>query len=168
MRKRRNTVLTVLVGIAAALVLAAPGAQAFKPFTHNYTGTQARADAIDGTITIAGRSYTVPPQVSQALHDWPTYYNAGVVGPDGFPDLTMGQSIVHPVHTGQWLRYVLDRAWAPQSDPSYTPAEKSQVLAFAYGFLTHAAGDMFAHTLVNEGAKGVFPGVPEILGHGSD
>jgi len=168
MRKRRNTVLTVLVGIAAALVLAAPGAQAFKPFTHNYTGTQARADAIDGTITIAGRSYTVPPQVSQALHDWPTYYNAGVVGPDGFPDLTMGQSIIHPVHTGQWLRYVLDRAWAAQNDPSYTGIEKSQILAFAYGFLTHAAGDMFAHTLVNEGAKGVFPGVGEILTHKTD
>src|ERR1044072_8518776 len=80
----------------------------------------------------------------------------------------MGQSIIHPVHTGQWLRYVLDRAWAAQNDPSYTGIEKSQILAFAYGFLTHAAGDMFAHTLVNEGAKGVFPGVGEILTHKTD
>ena len=103
----------------------------------------------------------MPGQVAQALHDWPTYYNAGVVGPDGFPDLTMGQSVIHPVHTGQWLRYILNKAWATQDDPSYSAQEKSQVLAFAYGFMTHAAGDMWAHTLVNEQAEGVFPGVEE-------
>ena len=40
-----------------------------------------------------------PGQVAQALHDWPTHYNAGVVRPDGFPDLTLGQSVIHPVHT---------------------------------------------------------------------
>ena len=168
MSRRRNAVLTVLVGLVAVLVLAAPGAQAFKPFTHNYTGTQARADAVDGTITIAGRDYTVAPAVSDALGKWPTYYNAGVVGPDGFPDLTMGQSIIHPVHTGEWLRYILDKAWATQNDASYTADEKGQVLAFAYGFLTHAAGDMFAHTMINEGSRGVFPGVGEIVTHKSD
>ena len=162
----RFVVLAATVG--AALLLIAPGAQGFKPYTHNYTGNQARADAADGYVTIAGRDYPVPGQVAQALHDWPTYYNAGVVGPDGFPDLTMGQSVIHPVHTGQWLRYILNRAWATQDDPSYSAQEKSQVLAFAYGFMTHAAGDMWAHTLVNEQAKGVFPGVKEILTNSHD
>src|SRR5205823_5722583 len=36
-------------------------------------------------------------------------------------------------------------------------AEKQQILAWAYGFATHAAGDLWAHTLVNEFADGVFP-----------
>ena len=58
---------------------------------------------------------------------------------------------------------MLDRAWAAQSDPSYSVAEKSQILAFAYGYLTHAAGDMWAHTLVNDVSGGVFPAVGEIL-----
>src|SRR4051812_8954243 len=168
MSRRRFATVAVLAGAAVSLLLLAPGAQAFKPFTHEYTGSQIRNDAMDGTVRIAGHDYTVPPQVAQALHDWPTYYNAGVVGPDGFPDLTMGQSIIHPVHTGQWLRYILDKAWETQNDPSYSAAEKSQVLAFAYGFLTHAAGDMWAHTLINELAKGVFPGVGEILSNSSD
>ncbi len=163
-----NRFVVLAATIGAALLLIAPGAQGFKPYTHNYTGNQARADAADGHVTIAGREYPVPGQVAQALHDWPTYYNAGVVGPDGFPDLTMGQSVIHPVHTGQWLRYILNRAWATQDDPSYSPQEKSQVLAFAYGFMTHAAGDMWAHTLVNEQAKGVFPGVKEILTNSHD
>src|SRR6476469_5619589 len=163
-----NRFVVLAATIGAALLLIAPGAQGFKPYTHNYTGNQARADAADGHVTIAGREYPVPGQVAQALHDWPTYYNAGVVGPDGFPDLTMGQSVIHPVHTGQWLRYILNRAWATQDDPTYTAQEKSQVLAFAYGFMTHAAGDMWAHTLVNEQAKGVFPGVKEILTNSHD
>jgi hypothetical protein len=93
-------------------------------------------------VTVDGKQYPVDGRVVAALRDWPSYYNAGVVGPDGFPDLTMGQSIIHPERTGAWLRYILDRAWAAQSDGSYSANEKAQILAFAYGFLTHAAGDM--------------------------
>ena len=160
------------IALLAALMLCAlavPGvAQAWKPFTHNYTGSQAYQDAIDGNVSLGGRSYTVPPTVRQALADWPTYYNAGVVGPDGFPDLTMGQAEIHPVRTGAWLKYILDRAWAAQSDPSYNADERGQILAFAYGFLTHAAGDVWAHTIVNEFARGVFPGVGEIVTSSSD
>src|SRR5215470_335192 len=126
---RRLTVLVTLAGATILLTLLAPGAQAFKPFTHNYTGSQIAADAVDGHVTLAGNDYAVPTQVAVAIQSWPTYYNAGVVGPDGFPDLTMGQSVVHPVHTGQWLRYVLDKAWATQNDPTYSADEKAQVLA---------------------------------------
>jgi hypothetical protein len=159
----------IALGALCLVALAIPGvAKAWKPFTHNYTGTQARSDAVDGTVTLGGRSYSVPAPVRQALADWPSYYNAGVVGPDGFPDLTMGQSEIHPVRTGAWLKYVLDRAWAAQSDPGYNATEREQILAFAYGFLTHAAGDMWAHTLVNEFARGVFPGVGEIVTSVSD
>ncbi len=168
MGRRRLTILAALTGAAVSLLFLAQGAQAFKPFTHNYTGSQIAADAVDGHVTLAGNDYAVPTQVAVAIQSWPTYYNAGVVGPDGFPDLTMGQSVVHPVHTGQWLRYVLDKAWTTQNDSTYSADEKAQVLAFAYGFLTHAAGDMWAHTLINELSKGVFPGPSEFLTHSSD
>ena len=48
-------------------------------------------------------------------------------------------------------------AWASQTDPAWTPEERLQNLAFAYGFLTHSAGDAMAHSLVNEFTEGVFP-----------
>ena len=149
---------------AAVTMTFASNAFAWKPYTHVQSGYTARADAVDdGKVTVAGKSYPVDARVVDALRSWPSYYNAGVVGPDGFPDLTMGQSVIHPERTGAWLRYVLDRAWAAQTDNGYSAAEKGQILAFGYGFLTHAAGDMWAHTLVNEFAEGVFPGLKEIF-----
>jgi hypothetical protein len=160
--------LAVVLVSLAAVVLAVPGtAVAWKPYTHNYTGFAAYQDAADnGSVTIAGRDYRVPEQVRRALivpHAAAAYYNAGVVGPDGFPDMTFGQSVIHPQRTGAWLDYVLDRANAAQKDTTYTPAERQQILAFAYGFLTHAAGDMWGHTLVNDLSRGLFPSPRQIL-----
>jgi hypothetical protein len=153
--------LAVAAGVAVG---AAPPAAAFKPYTHVMTGKDARADVIDdGRVTINGHSYDVDDRVVAALTDYPSYYNAGVIGPDGFPDLVMGQSVIHPENTGLWLRHILGRAWAAQDDPGYSAAEKSQVLAFAFGYLTHASGDMWMHTMVNEFAEGTFPGVGDIL-----
>ena len=168
--------LAVLAGVA---VVAAPEVGAFKPFTHNQSAFDAWQDVTDdGMVTIGDQEYAAPDKVVDALTAWPSYYNAGVIGPDGFPDLTMGQSVIHPENTGQWLTHLLDEAWAAQDDvfepgsanpadnpanPSYTDAEEGQILAFTYGFLTHAAGDMWAHTMVNELSEGIFPGVGDIL-----
>jgi hypothetical protein len=165
MHPSTRTTRSVVVAALLVLMLIAPAtAHAWKPFTHNYTGDQAYADAIDdGQITIAGQGYAVAPQIVTALENWPEFYNAGVVGPDAFPDIAYGQAIIHPVHTGRWLGYVVRQAWAAQADPTYTNEEKEQILAFAYGFLTHAAGDMWAHTLVNDFAGGVFPEVADVL-----
>jgi hypothetical protein len=112
----------------------------------------------DGTLTINNEEYVVHPLVVAALKDWQPYYNAGVVGPDGFPDVLMGQMAMHAVENGTWLTRVLDMAWAAQSDASYSAAERSQILAFSFGVLAHSAGDHFAHTLVNEFAEGIAPG----------
>lgn len=161
----------VVVAAFVTSTVAGNDADAFKPYTHNQSGFDAWADAVDdGMVTIGDQEYAVPPRVVQALQTYPSYYNAGVIGPDGFPDLTMGQSIIHPENTGRWLTFLLDAAWdaqqpgaGPAGGPPYSEAEKLQILAFTYGFLTHAAGDAWAHTLVNELSEGIFPGVGDIL-----
>lgn len=139
--------------------------QAFKPNTHIYTGYRVWDEVTQtGSVTITNASgsshaYPVDARLVSALKNWPQFYNAGVIGPDGFPDIIYGQQIVHPDHTGQWLRYMYRQAWAAQSDPQYTPDQRAQILAFVYGYLTHAAGDMWGHTLINDFAGGVFPSV---------
>src|SRR5262249_18429595 len=83
----------------------------------------------------------------------------GAVGPDGFPDVLMGQNVIHDSDTGTWVARLFDMAWAAQdASAPYTADEKLQILAFAYGFATHAAGDLFAHTLVNDISGGMAPG----------
>src|SRR5690349_16952836 len=103
LRSRRARRL-VVVAVLALMPLAAPqAALAWKPFTHNYIGDQAYADAVDdGSVTIDGRGYRLNGTLVQALKNYRPYYNAGVVGPDGFPDLAFGQSVIHPDHTGKW------------------------------------------------------------------
>jgi hypothetical protein len=157
--------LFLLPVVASVLLLfQADPAQGWQLYTHNFTGGQALADAVDdGNVTIDGREYPVPPEVVTALRDWPEFYNAGVIGPDGFPDLTYGLTVIHPAGTGEWLRLIFTQAWAAQSDASYTDPQKSQILAFAYGYLTHAAGDMWAHTLVNDFTRGVYPDIPDVF-----
>ncbi len=115
------------------------------------------------TFSLGGHSYPVDSRLVSALQAHPQFYNAGVVGPDGFPDVIFGQSQIHPVHTGKWLRYIVQRAWAAQTDPRYSSEQRAQILAFGYGFLTHAAGDMWAHTLINDFAGGVFPAFKELI-----
>ncbi len=163
-----------LVGAVAVLCIVPSVGRAWKPYTHNTSALAAYWDAVDdGFVTIGGNSYAVAPGVAVAMARWPAYYNASVIGPDGFPDLTYGQSVIHPgaaeddasesVATGEWLRHVLRQAQAAQTDSTYTTDEKQQILAFAYGYLTHAAGDMWGHSFINDFARGVFPGVGEIL-----
>jgi hypothetical protein len=156
---------TVLATFTALLtMLTATPAQAFKPYTHVKAAQPALADVQDdGRVTVDGQEYAVRPAVVQALRDWPSYYQAGVIGPDGFPDLTFGQSTIHPEQTGKWIGFLMEKAWAAQTDPRYGAAERGQILAFAYGFATHAAGDMWAHTFVNDFAEGIFPAVGDIV-----
>src|SRR5262249_21824958 len=67
-------------------------AVAFDPKVHVSIGQEALADAIDdGKVTIHGVSYTVHPKIVDALTNYPSYYNAGAVGPDRLPDSIMGQ-----------------------------------------------------------------------------
>lgn len=154
--------LVVLAVVASVLATATP-ASAFKPYTHVATGKAVLDDVLDdGAVTIAGRSYPIPEHVRKALTDYPTYFNAGVIGPDGFPDLTFGQSVIHSSETGAWIRHLLDRS-AIVTDGGHVPEARYQNLAWTYGFMFHTIGDLWAHTFVNEVSEGVFPGVGEIV-----
>ena len=165
--RRRRATGALLLGIAltaGAVTLFPMPTSAFKPYTHNATAQIAYDDVVDdGMVTVNDVEYPVRPEVVAALTAQPAAYNAGVIGPDGFPDLAFGQSQIHPEETGEWLEHIFTAAWDAQDDPSRTATERQQILAFAYGFTTHAAGDMWAHTLINTIADGVFPGVGEIV-----
>lgn len=152
------------IAIAACLGLTAP-ASAWGLKTHlwigekileevNRSGEQCVLD-----LGLKGSSrYTLNSEVCAALRQHPAAFRAGVLGPDVFPDFIVGQVTTHPGSnvephphdgkgkwtTGQYISHLLGGA--------RTPAE----LAFAYGYMVHAAGDVFAHSYVNNYAGDVF------------
>ena len=146
------------------LLLAHPGpAHAWKPYTHNFSAAQIRQELVaTGGVTINGKQYRVQNAIAQAIIRHPADFNAGAVGPDGFPDLAYGQSVIHPAETGQWLRYLLQQARNAQFSSNYSAVEKERILAFTYGFFMHAAGDVWGHTLINDFSQGVFPTIAEM------
>jgi len=85
---------------------------------------------------------------------------AALLAPDLFPDMYFGGWFIHSDLSGvpgdrwmanNWMQYVWTKArgWSDAG-------ERDKVLAFAYGFLTHGAGDMWAHTYVNQKADGAW------------
>ncbi len=138
----------------------------FKPYVHIEIAKDVRTDLLeDGKLTVAGADYDVNPLILEAVRKYPSYFYAGSVGPDGFPELVMGQTVLHPDSTGIWVSHILDKAWEVQNSSEYSPEEKLQALAWAYGFPMHAAADVWSHTLVNELAEGVWPDIKMALQH---
>lgn len=111
-------------------------------------------------------NYSVAPETCAAIKQYPEYYMAGVCGPDCDPDVITGQALVHPHAaksvttpwgasargTDAWLSTL----YMTMQNGGYTGAKKQKITAYVYGFFTHAAGDMFAHTFVNSFADGPF------------
>jgi len=159
---RRRVVLASLCVVVGLLAVTKP-ARAWTPYTHLFTANLAR-DAVlrDGGITINGHLYPLRPEVLEAITNFPLAFNGGVVGPDGMPDITYGQAVIHPNHTGKWLRHILSNAWSTYRARG-GDAEAQKILAFSYGYLAHGAGDMWAHTYVNDFAQHVFPSVTDIF-----
>ena len=141
-----------------------PAALAWKPTTHVSLAEQALFDAIDdgddGKVSIfrvdyeqgqvLGKigDYQVDPGILLGLKNFRSQYRAGVLGPDAYPDILTGQQVIHPDTnsdgTNGWLEYLWTRATTPEQK------------AFVTGFLTHAAGDMYGHTFVNNFTGGPF------------
>lgn len=159
----------ILVSLMVILILISivGTVYAWKPLTHIYTGNLVIEEIIQESgeyyieiNTDETRRYPVDRDVAEAILKWPAYYRGGTIGPDGFPDILFGQSKIHPDDFGNgysdvWLRYIYDSARRYYEDNSNDKGE--QALAFTYGFLAHAAGDLWGHTFVNEFAGGVFP-----------
>lgn len=128
------------------------------------------------TVTVQANATIV-----QALREYPEAYRAGLLGPDAFPDIYFGQAAIHPdtrwgngTHadfpgdddaiSDEWLAYVWEQAWHPGFTvfANHLPVsddEQLRNIAFAVGFLGHANGDTWAHTLINHPdiAGGAFP-----------
>ena len=135
-------------------------AAAWKINTHLFAANIALTDAVgDGMVTIPPYGeIPVAPAALRALREAPAAYRAGVLAPDLFPDMYVGGWSIHSDLSADglwvaddWLRHVWQRArgWEDAS-------ERNKVMAFAYGFLTHGAGDIFAHTWVNQKAGGAW------------
>jgi len=134
-------------------------ARAFKIDTHVWVAQQI-LNELDtyGHLRIAGESYYLRPEVKEALLNHRDAYRLGSIGPDGFPDMVGPQVTTHPGLpdveggwvTDDWLRWVMGRANRPEER------------AFAFGYLTHAAGDVFSHTYVNTYAGDAFDFMDEV------
>lgn len=167
--------LVAALASAAAFTLAPSAARAWTPTTHVYLAQKAWEDAQDGKVTINfvdhdGRTigavageYNVSPEILDAIRRNPHAFYAGVLGPDAYPDIATGQMRIHPPGgsysgpdsnpggpgTDAWLR----KLWVA----SHTAPDNTQPnLAFTVGYLSHAAGDMFAHTFMNTFSGGIF------------
>ena len=164
---------------ALGAVVLASNSFAWKPISHVYFSEVAVEDALDdgkvtiylldpvkqeilkddnGNLRVLGE-YEVRDDFLRILANNRAVYRAGVFGPDAYPDILTGQQAVHPdekkeggPYTDQWFQYLYDMAFVVGTPADKTDANK----AFVLGFLTHGAGDMYAHTFVNHYAGGNF------------
>jgi hypothetical protein len=126
------------------------------------------------SVKIHEKNYTIDSRIIDALHLFPEYFKGGLIGPNAFPDMFIGQGLIHPdsrCQNGQevewqhcrsgtfsyeWLRHIYDSGWE-YYDIRNADNESQKAIAFTYGILTHAAKDMWFNTLVNEFSRGIFP-----------
>jgi hypothetical protein len=139
----------LLLAAGAALAASATPAGAFGLRTHLYIADQVWQDLADCRVTVRGRDFAVPAEACRAIRGHRGEFLAGALGPDIFPDVLVGQSIVHPGVAGgwqanDWLNHLLSNA------------RRDDELAFAWGYAMHYAGDAFAHSYVNNYAGGLF------------
>lgn len=148
---------------------------AHKIDTHVWIAQQVLNDVLpDGRLKLSGFDGEIPIDASlhQNLIDCQNEYRMGSIGPDAFPDMVGGQMTTHPGapedvafpanvkkwQTNDWLKHVLSKG------SIYGGCAN----AFAFGYLTHAASDVFAHTYVNIYAGDIFDfgdGLEEELRH---
>ena len=100
-------------------------------------------------VEIAGAPYSIDLDACASIRNHPREFLSGVLGPDAFPDLIVGQMTTHPGiqgdwQTSDWLKHL------------YRDAKPGPDLAFAAGYLVHAASDVFAHTYVNAYSGDIF------------
>jgi hypothetical protein len=129
--------------LVLGLLTASPAASAFGAKTHLWVGNQIVGELRAGcTLTLNSNAYHVKPDLCEAILANVEAFNAGVLGPDVYPDLISGQGTTHSGvkdgwETARFLEHVVSSARTPESR------------AYSAGFLVHAAGDVFGHSYVN-------------------
>lgn len=103
--------------------------------------------------------YEVPAEIKNAILSNPDFFRAGAVGPDFYPDMIVGQTIIHPTNSGEWLSYMYQEVLGISTSDS----RREQIIAFFMGFMMHYAGDLYGHDYVNKWARGWFPAIAEAL-----
>jgi len=163
--------LATLLGVLVLGILAnAPPALAWKPTTHVYLGQQALKDALDdgkvsiyrvdygnGKVLSKIGDYPVDSDILSALKANPSQYRAGILGPDAYPDILTGQQVIHPEpkSTDPPSEIATSNSNAWLTSLWFATPPRGNDKAFVVGFLTHAAGDMYGHTFINN-----FTGAP--------
>lgn len=137
-------VLVVFLALAPAL------AYPFGLKTHIWIGKALLAEVQSSCrVSVQTVPVSINPQVCQSIREHPGAFLAGVLGPDAYPDVITGQVTTHPGIPGDWQT----ADWLVHL---YSRAETGPRLAFAAGYLVHAAGDVFAHTYVNAYSGDIF------------
>ena len=141
-------------------------------FAVDYQNGAIRKDAAGKPVVIG--TYRVNPPLLAAIKANPAHFRAGVLGPDAYPDIATGQQIIHPAGskgpgetdsdlnkggpgTDPWLQHLWSKAYGANGTPDSTDACR----AFVAGYMTHAAGDMYGHTLVNHYTGDAFHFAPK-------
>ena len=148
-RAYRLTSLALLGGLVSFLLLMGQSAHAFKIHTHVWLADQLAQEIIesDGYVEIQGRSYKLDDLVSDAIQADRGAFVMGTLGADIYPDMFAGQMTTHPGvnkpgawQTDDWIKFVVTSAF---NDGSHS------AIAFAAGYMLHAAMDTWAHSYVN-------------------
>ena len=106
----------------------------------------------NGRVKIRETEYAVPKKVLEVIKKYPDFVRAGSVGPDFFPDLLVGQMVIHSKESGEFLKLMWDELTTMKEGTDY-----DQAFAFYLGFMLHYACDMFSHYYINKYAGGFFP-----------
>lgn len=173
---KRLQFLVVGLSLIGITFVATP-AQAWKIDTHIWLAKELYEDVKKtGKVRLPVGEFPIPPNILKAIEKHESPFLLGVLGPDTYPDMIAGQMTTHPGvegkqpfetavalasivgqplftnapswQTDDWLHWVRSRALANSPD--------GPEVAFAYGYLIHAAMDMWAHTYVNLYAGDVF------------
>ncbi len=127
--------------------------EALELKTHLYVAEEILADLQDGKLTIEpfGDFEVNQEKVYEILQN-KDYFLLGSIGPDVIPDFLGGQLTLHAGQGGwttdDWLKYI--KMYPSSNSPDW------QWQALYYGYLMHAASDIFSHTYVNNYAGDVF------------
>ncbi|MCR5458958.1 MAG: zinc dependent phospholipase C family protein [Acetatifactor sp.] len=103
--------------------------------------------------------YEVSPYVRNCILRYPSFFRAGSVGPDFFPDLIFGQMTIHSTRSGIWI----DRMMEELKRLPENTEERQKAVSFYAGYVMHYCGDMFTHDYINGYARGWFPSYGEVI-----